>query len=182
MILAVNDRGLEGPAVCLSQWEEMKHDTRGAVKAPAHPLPENTSSRPPGNLHLTLTHARRGSGRSGGTLPREPETDRQPPPKKTQLLRVRPAASPGFTEPTPPGWTNFSRASSPRSASWCPRERRCSKVSARAGFPRIRIWQELGFGHREVSLKLGVADFARLGPACRARERRVILRLLRGLA
>ncbi|KAL1281158.1 hypothetical protein QQF64_015758 [Cirrhinus molitorella] len=69
---------LECPAVSRSQWEEMKHDTREPVKAPAHPLPENTSARPPGNLQLALTHARHGSGRAGETLPQEPETDREP--------------------------------------------------------------------------------------------------------
>lgn len=95
---AVNERRLECPAVSRSQWEEMKHDTREPVKAPAHPLPENTSARPPGNLQLTLTHARHtrtarhGSGRAGETLPQEPETDREPPQNSRTCTEFGPRA------------------------------------------------------------------------------------------
>ncbi|RXN22782.1 receptor-type tyrosine- phosphatase mu [Labeo rohita] len=76
----------------------MKHDTREPVKAPAHPLPENTSARPPGNLQLTLTHARHtrtarhGSGRAGETLPQEPETDREPPQNSRTCTEFGPRA------------------------------------------------------------------------------------------
>lgn len=114
--------------------DEARHQR--AVRAPAHPLPENTSALPPGNLQLTLTPATHTHAR--GTSPGEPEKQfhkslkpTESLPKKPHLHRVRPAGSAGSTEPTPPGWTNFSRASSPRSASWCQRERRCSKVRAR---------------------------------------------------
>ncbi|XP_016387974.1 receptor-type tyrosine-protein phosphatase mu-like, partial [Sinocyclocheilus rhinocerous] len=60
--------------------EEARHQR--SSQSSRTPSTGEHSSRPPGNLHLTLTHARRGSGRAGETLPLEPETDRQPPPKK----------------------------------------------------------------------------------------------------
>lgn len=71
-----------------SQWEEMKHDTRETVRAPAHPLPENTSARARAlrpviyNSHWrpphTHTRTRHVSGRAGETVPQEPETNREP--------------------------------------------------------------------------------------------------------
>ncbi len=126
------------------------------VKAPSKHTLYRRTHPPPGNHQLTHTHSR-GSGRTGETLATESL------PKTAAPAQSPVRGSPRFTEPTPPGWTNFSRSSSPRSASWCPRERRCLKVRA-AAFTSD-----------------GIPSFAR-APLNRERERRVIRCLFWSLA
>ncbi len=118
--------------MCRSQWEENQSK-----------LPQNTPSTGEHTRRPVITNSHthsRGSGRTGETLATESL------PKTAAPAQSPVRGSPRFTEPTPPGWTNFSRSSSPRSASWCPRERRCLKVRA-AALPRM------GSGRREGSVK-----------------------------
>ncbi len=117
------------------------------VKAPSKHTLYRRTHPPPGNHQLTHTLTRLRENRRN-------TRDREPPQNSRSCTESGPRES-ALHGTDAARMDNFSRSSSPRSASWCPRERRCLK------------------GKSCCFTSEGIRSFAR-APLNRERERRVI--------